>query len=129
VTPAELRTEAFRLSGLIDQGVTALREQSKALAQAERNYRRAKSEAWVRCPNDPHDRKGSEREWTAARREAWVDAECADLRYERDLAEGVRQAALEAVRSRRTQLSALQSLLAADREEAGLARTAGGMTP
>jgi hypothetical protein len=122
VTPAELTAEAFRLSGLIDQGVTALREQSKALATAERNYRRSKAEAWVRCPNDPHDRKGGDREWTAARREAWVDAECADLRYERDLAEGMRQAALEAVRARRAQLSALQSILAAERAEAEFAR-------
>jgi hypothetical protein len=128
VNPAEVMAEAFRLSGLIDQGVTALREQSKALAEAERTYRKSKSEAWVRCPHDPHDRK-SDREWTAARREAWVDAECADLRYERDLAEGIRQAALEAVRARRAQLSALQSILAADRAETELARTGPGAGP
>jgi hypothetical protein len=80
--------EAERLSRLIDAGIEALREQSKQLAQAEAEYRRAKAQAWVRCPRD--EAKG--RDWTAGRREAWVDAETADLRYVRDVAEGMRQA-------------------------------------
>jgi hypothetical protein len=46
-----------------------------------------------------------------------------DLRHRRDLADGQRLAALEACRSRRTQLSALQSLLAAHKSEADFART------
>jgi hypothetical protein len=129
VTPAELAAEAFRLSGLIDSGVAALRDQSRALAETEHAYRRGKAEAWLRCPHDPHDTRAGEREWTAARREAWVDAECADLRRDRDLADGMRTAALEALRSRRTQLSALQSLLAANREEQAMARTGPEMTP
>jgi hypothetical protein len=122
MTP-DLAAEAFRLSEMIDGGIRSLREQAEKLAAAERDYRKARAEAWVRCPNDPHDRKAGEREWTAARREAWVDAEVSDLRYQRDLADGIRSAALEAVRSRRTQLSALQSLLAAERAEADLVRS------
>lgn len=114
--------EAARLSRLIDAGIEMLREQSKALAAAENVYRKAKAQAWVRCPNDPPGVKAGEREWTAARREAWVDAECADLRYDRDLADGMRHAAMEAVRARRAQMSALQSLMAADRAEAEFSR-------
>lgn len=118
-------TEALRLSKLIDAGIEMLREQSKALAEAENAYRKAKSEAWVRCPNDPPDVKAGEREWTAARREAWVAAQTADLRMTRDIADGMRAAALEAVRARRTQISAMQSLLAAERAEAEFARVVG----
>lgn len=116
---SEAFAEATRLSRLIDAGIEALREQSKQLATAENEYRKAKSQAWVRCPRD----EAGQKDWTAARREAWVDAECADLRYHRDVAEGMRQAALEAVRARRTQVSVLQSLLNAEKAEAEFART------
>lgn len=116
---AEAFAEAERLSRLIDAGIEALRSQAVALAEAERNYRRAKAEAWVRCPRDVD---GS-RDWTAGRREAWVNAETADLRFARDVAEGMRSAALEAVRARRTQVSALQTLLNAHAEEAKFSRT------
>ena len=119
MTPVDLAAELDRLSHLIDQGIAALREQSVALAQAESDYRKAKAEAWVTCPRDADPK---DREWTAGRREAWVDAHTADLRYVRDLAEGTRQAALEAVRARRVQLSAAMTLVAAHRSEADLAR-------
>lgn len=117
---AEAFAEAERLSRLIDAGIEALRTQSAALAEAERTYRKAKAEAWVRCPRDSDPRA---RIWSAGRRDAWVDAETADLRFARDVAEGMRQAALEAVRARRAQLSALQTLMNAHAEEAKLART------
>lgn len=55
--------------------------------------------------------------------------ELADARRVRDLAEGMRQAGLEAVRSRRAQISALQSLLSADRSEMEIARTGPVMQP
>lgn len=108
----EAAAEARRLSDLIDSGIDHLRTQSRALADAEREYRMAVAKAWLAAP-----------EGTAGAREAWVNGECAELRHSRDLADGMRQAALEAVRARRTQVSALQSLLAAHREEVGLART------
>ena len=121
---AEAADEMRRLSRLIDAGIEAMREQSSALANAEHDYRRQKAEAWVKCPTDDHGVKAGEREWTAARREAWVDAETADLRRTRDIADGMKQAAIEAVRARRGQLSAWQSLISADRAEAEFARTA-----
>lgn len=116
----EAKTEMLRLSRLIDAGIEMSREQSYALAEAENVYRKAKAEAWVRCPTDA----AGEREWTAKRREAWVDAESAALRKDRDLAEAMRDAAREAVRARQTQLSALQTFLRVAQAEAEFARTA-----
>lgn len=108
---SDLVHEARRLSSLIDAGVKALHESARSLADAEHAYRRAKAEAWVMVKGE-----------LAKDREAQVDAAVADLRRERDLCEGQRLAALEALRSRRTQLSALQSILAATRSEIELAR-------
>ena len=110
----EYADELRRLSGLLDDALSYLRRQTGELAEAEERYRKDKADAWVRV-----DREGT----TAAEREAQVNGLTAGARKERDLAEGMRQAALEAVRSRRTQISALQSLLSADRAEAEFART------
>lgn len=120
---AEAADEMKRLSRLIDGGIEAMRDQATALANAEHAYRQAKAQAWVRCPSDDHGIKAGEREWTAARREAWVDAETADLRRTRDIADGMKQAAIEAVRARRGQLSALQTLVNSHTAEANLAGT------
>lgn len=112
--------EALRLSRLIDDGIDALKRHSVALAEAEQAYRLGKAQAWLRARVEL-DRG------TVPEREAWVNGETAALRYKRDLEEGMRQAALEAVRSRRTQVSALQSMLAAERAEAEFARTGPGL--
>lgn len=123
MTPQEMGAEVERLVSLIDDGIAVMRKQSIALAQAEHDYRKAKAQAWVLCPTDDAGTKAGEREWTAARREAWVNGDTAELRQARDLAEAMRQAALEAVRARRAQLSALQTLLNAHAAEANMART------
>jgi hypothetical protein len=107
----DLMAEALRLSALLDKGVQALRQASLDFANAEHDYRRAKSEAYLTS------------EGTVGEREAQTYAVVGDLRHARDLADGLRSAALEAVRSRRTQLSAIQSLLAAHKSEADFART------
>ena len=100
------------MSELLDKGLSALREQAHAYAATENAYRKFKAACWLDAPDG-----------TVPERQAWVDGQCADQRRERDLAEGMRQAALEAVRSRRAQISAWQTLLNADREEAAFART------
>lgn len=107
----ELIVEARRLSDLIDKGVQALVRTASDLADAEHAYRLAKAQAWVHADRE-----------LAKDREAQVDAATADLRRARDIAEGMRQAALEGLRSRRVQLSALQSIMAATRSEMELAR-------
>lgn len=121
---AEAQTEMLRLSRLIDAGVELGREQAFALAEAEEAYRIAKRLAWEKCPTDAPDVKAGEREWTAARREAWVNADTAALRRARDQADMLRDAAREAVRSRQVQLSAWQTLVRAHQAEAEFARTA-----
>lgn len=109
---ADVPDEMRRLSRLLDQGLAALRDQAREVAEAEQEYRKAKATAWLQAPAG-----------TVPEREAWVNGQTADLRYRRDLADGLRQAALEAVRSRRTQVSALQTLLNAHREETAFDRT------
>jgi len=112
VNLSEMADEFARLSRNLDKGIAQLTQLAHEVAQAEADYRRAKSRAFVEAP------KG-----TVPEREAWVNAETADLRQARDLADGLRQAALEAVRSRRTQISALQTLLNAHEAEADFSRT------
>lgn len=107
----DLIDEARRLSALIDGGVKVLRESAEALAMAERDYRKERARAWLRVGGE-----------LAREREANVDSVTADLRMARDIAEGTRQAALEALRSRRSQLDALRSILSATRTEIELAR-------
>lgn len=108
---ADLAAEARRLSALIDKGVDALREASEQLARAENAYRHAKAKAWLTADGE-----------LAKEREAYVDAMTADLRMARDLQEGMRQASIEALRSRRAQLSATQSVLTATRSEMEMGR-------
>ena len=106
-----LTAEAWRLSQLLDKGVAALREAGVAYAEAEHQYRSAKAMAYLETESG-----------TVAEREAHVYAIMGEHRLARDLADGQKVAALEAVRSRRAQLSALQTLIAAHRAEAELAR-------
>jgi len=106
-----LSAEAVRLSALIDKGVSALRDAAVAYAEAEHEYRERQAMAYLEMEQG-----------TVAEREAHVYAVVGDWRRRRDLADGQKLAALEAVRSRRAQLSALQTLIAAHRAEAELAR-------
>lgn len=112
----EMQSELLRLSRLLDQGLQALRDQATEYADAEHDYRRAKAAAWLSAP-----------EGTVPEREAWVNGHTASERRRRDLADAMRTAALEAVRSRRGQLSAIQTLSNAHRAEAELAGRGPGM--
>ena len=106
-----LTAEAWRLSQLLDKGIMALRDAAVAYAEAEHEYRSQNAMAYLETESG-----------TVAEREAHVYALVGDHRRRRDLADGQKLAALEAVRSRRAQLSAVQSILSAHRAEAELAR-------
>lgn len=108
----DAEVEVHRLSRLLDAGLDVVRSTAEEVASAEREYRKARAVAWV-----------SQIEGTAGQKEANVDSLTADLRYRRDVAEGMRRAALESVRARSTQISLIQSLLRAFTEEASFART------
>ena len=109
---AELIREGRRLSKLLDEALAYLAQQVHLASESERDYRKMQGEMILRAPAG-----------TVLEKDAWLKAECADARFTRDLADGMRQAALEAVRSRRTQVSLLQSFLAGEREEMALTRT------
>lgn len=108
----EAVVEMRRLSRQLDSGLDVLRDQAQELADAEHEYRRMVAVAWPQAPDG-----------TVPERQAWVDGHCAGARRRRDLADHLTRAALESVRSRRTQVSALQSLLNAEKEEMAFART------
>lgn len=114
----EAMDEMKRLSKLLDDGLGALRRFAAEYADAEEAYREAQARAWLLAP-----RMDGEFKITAGEREAWVNGETRKLRRTRDYADDMRKAALEAVRSRRGQISALQSMLAAERAEMEFART------
>lgn len=109
---AELTAEMLRLSKLLDDALSYLRRQAVEYAEAEDAYRLARSKAILAASGTVDEKK------------AQADLETSEQRQRALLADGMRQAALEAVRSRRGQLSALQSVTAAYRAEAELARTA-----
>lgn len=113
----EARRELVRLSRLLDDGLAALRRFAGEYADAESNYREAQARAWLMAP-----RVDGEFKITAGEREAWVNGETRQLRRARDYADDMRKTALEAVRSRRGQISAWQSLLAAERAEMQMVR-------
>ncbi len=85
--------------------------QVEEAAEAERAYRHLQARAFALCPSG-----------TVPERDAWVKDYCADARFRRDLADGFRQAALEAVRSRRQEISLLQSVANAYKAEADFHR-------
>ncbi|MFA5635817.1 MAG: hypothetical protein WC977_07920 [Anaerovoracaceae bacterium] len=111
--PDEFAAEMLRLSHLIDDGINTLRKYSVQAAASEMEYRVAKAQAWVSVSSD----------LLAAHRLAEVEARTAELRRTRDVDENMRRAAIESIRSRQAQLSALQSLMNAHRAEAEFVRT------
>jgi hypothetical protein len=116
-TIVEFTAEFHRLSKLLDQGLRALREAAHEAASSEDVYRMAHAKAYLSHDGPQHERKAA------------ADLATSAERQRAHLADGMRQAALEAVRSRRAQVSALQSLLAAERAEAEFARTSTRMGP
>jgi tRNA A-37 threonylcarbamoyl transferase component Bud32 len=111
MTLNEMIHETERLSKLIDAGIAALVQASADMAHSEHALRKATAVAWVEAPNG-----------TVPFKEAWVESATADEKLAFDIAESGRYNALEAVRSRRAQLSAIQSIMAAYRAEAELTR-------
>lgn len=107
---AELVAEMRRLSRLLDKGVTALREAAAEYAEAEDAYAAAKAKAYLAADGPVEERKAHVADTTGVERLRALQAD------------GYRQACLEAVRSRRQQLSALQSVARADRAEAEVGR-------
>lgn len=117
MSAAELTAELLRAVKTLRESHVELQQQTIAYVRAEKDYRRAKAIAYLRSPG----RNVVERESNAELKEI-NDKTLGDWRFDRDLAEGLKVSALEAVRSNRSVVSAIQTLAANERAEAELAR-------
>ena len=113
MTVTELVDEMRRLSTLLDDGLAYMRKAAVEHAEAEADYRQAYARAFLAADAS-----------TVRARELLADAETDEARRRAYLARGLEKAAVEAVRSRRTQISALQTIAGAHRAEAEFDRTA-----
>lgn len=109
VTPRELVAEMIRLSSLLDEAHEELVRRSHEAAVSEDKYRCAKAVSFLASSG------------TVGERTAYQDKATSSERQAAHLAESLKVAALEMVRSRRTQLSCLQSIGAAVRSELEMA--------
>lgn len=104
------------LSNSIDAAEAAqqtLAGASGAAAERDKDYKLAWARAYTAAHGDSH-----------AARTVVADGKTVEQRYQAKLAENLRVAALENVRTKRTALTAVQTLTNAWREEVGLARGA-----
>ena len=110
---AHLIEEGNRFLTRIEECESDYQSAGNVVAEAERNYRKSKADAMSNSP------KG-----TVAEKEAWVNGQTADLRFERDVANNNKIHALESMRNSRQQLSFVQTAINGLREEMGFARQA-----
>jgi len=111
-TVAELIIELNRRCEMVDGAVLFLMEQAVLWADAEHEYRHRKSIAILEADGK-----------TVQEREAQAEEKIGRFRHERDKAAALKEAALESLRSRRGQLSAVQSICNAVKAEMELGRT------
>ena len=108
---AELNVQLLDAAEKLRNSLADLEERSKEYALRERQYRHAKAVAYLSTSG------------TVGEREARAEEAINEPRYQRDMAEGLKVSALEAVRSNRGVLSAVQTLANLYREEASFDRT------
>lgn len=107
---AELTEQILAAKRAMDNAELEHRQRVREAAEADKAFRIAESKAYIQASG------------TVGERAAVAKLRSADERYKLKLAEGLESSALEAIRNARQFLSALQSLAAATREEANLAR-------
>lgn len=110
ITPAMLTQEMLRLSKLLDQAHDELVAASHTAAEKEAEYRLLRAKAFTRASGK-----------TVGDREAQALLQCGPEMQAAHLAESLKVAALERVRSIRAQLSACQSVATAVRSEVEMA--------
>jgi hypothetical protein len=114
VNAYEMNTRLIAAAKAVEEAQAELESQTVMYAESERRYRQAKAMAYLQATGK-----------TVAEREAHAELEngIGELRFARDVAEGKKNAALEAVRSRRAILSAEQTLTKLVTVEAEFTRT------
>lgn len=106
----ELTQEMLGAKARMDAAELEHREQVANLARADRALRIAEATAYLAASG------------TVGEREAHMKKATTEERFAHKMADGLERSALEAIRNARQYLSSLQSLAAAQREEAHLAR-------
>jgi hypothetical protein len=119
VSYADLNPRLIEASHELDAALHEHTEVVVEAAEAERVYSRSKAIAYLQA----NGKTVSEREANAELLEVRGSETLSDVRHTRDLTEGLKVAALEAVRSRRAQLSAIQTMANLTKAEAEFART------
>lgn len=121
-TVGEMVDEMRTLSRMVDQLVGDLRSEAVTAAREDATYREAYSRAVLaaKVGEEAHGRRV-----TNAEAEAQADLDTIDKRVTAKVAEALADATKQALMARRTQMSALQSIASAVREEMQFSRTGG----
>lgn len=115
-TVGEMVDEMRHLSRLIDELVDELRAHAEDAARKDGAYR-------CNYSNELLNAKAAGEKVTNVEAEARAELKCVDLRIQAKVAEARADATKQALMARRTQLSALQSIASAVREEMAFSRT------
>lgn len=102
-TPQQIMDELAALSQRLSADIDELGKWAYQYAVADHEYRKAKASAYLGAKTNNHEKL------RVSDIDAIVDEQCEAQRLRRNIADARRLTALEAVRSRRQQLSALQS--------------------
>lgn len=121
-SPGDLVKEMARLSRQLDEALRFIRDQAKKYAEDENAYRMARAKLQLKANDSVRDGYGIERP-TVDEKGAFVDLNTPKERVDAHLAAALLKAGFEAIKSRRAQLSALQSTANAVKEEIALGRT------
>lgn len=112
MTAADLNNHILRYCKLVDKGVAAHLKAQLEAAEAEALFKKRAAEEFLLAG-----------EGSVAEREAKAESQVAELRQKHLVTAALAKSALEALRARQNQLSALQTIAGAYREEARLGRT------
>jgi hypothetical protein len=105
--------EMGRLSITLDEALSELRKRAVKAAELDTEYKKRMAECYLLAAGD-----------TVKEREAHATIETAKLALDARIAAALERSAIEAVRSKRQQLSALQTIASAHKAEAEFTRTA-----
>ena len=110
-------------NGLAEAAIETLAEAVESYANAEKDYRETRGKAIITYGAESDPLTGKKRTGQAI--DALIDADGGVLnaRLTRDIAEGMKQVAVEEVRLRTTQVSAAQTVAGAFKSEANYERT------
>jgi hypothetical protein len=123
ISPGQLVALMLSAQAKLDAANTAYREAMHTEADSEHDYRVLKAKKWDEAVRTLPVKS------TAAYKESWVQGQTAAARQERDHAIANSKAEMERVRNIRQELSSLQSIANAIREEVAMARVGPDLTP